>query len=116
MDILLGVTELEEVGALIERLRAKPSWSDAEVERLIACIEEVKDESDAVFKCLMRMPPELFGRISAKSRSFARLLVESFSDHVKGQGWPFEYTDEIADISLRPVRCDQGFRNENKIV
>ncbi len=47
---------------------------------------------------LMKIPPELFAQVANRSKPLARTLIEAFVRHAKSQGWPFSYTDSIADV------------------
>jgi eukaryotic-like serine/threonine-protein kinase len=51
-----------------------------------------------VHAALMKIPPELFAQVANRSKSLARTLVKAFARHAKSQGWPFSYTDSIADV------------------
>jgi hypothetical protein len=95
-------------------MRVLHSWTDDQVTQLSIRLEDVADEGDVVHSALMKLPPDLFASIAARSRTLARELIKAFSAHVRTQGWPFSYTDEIANVSrgLFQVLVDSAMRAE----
>ena len=75
MEVMLGVVESGSLSDLVEKLRAAPSWSDEEITRLIKALEDAQTEDDVIHEGLMKIPPALFARVAARSRSLARGLI-----------------------------------------
>jgi serine/threonine protein kinase len=99
MEIILGIVDADSLENLIEKLRAQNSWADEEVIRLTNALEEIRSEPELVHAALMKIPPKLLAVIATRSHALARTLIKAFSSHAQSQGWPFSYTDSIADVS-----------------
>jgi serine/threonine protein kinase len=108
-EVLLGRSQHESLDALLGRLIAADDVSPAEVRDLTERLAEIVDNPDDVHRALMRLPSAAFGELATTSQGLARRLATSFSDHVRSQGWSFDYTDSIADVSRDLFRATDDY-------
>jgi hypothetical protein len=101
MSVILGIVEADSLDDLLEKLRAASSWTDEDLTKLISALEEIRGEDELVHTALMKVPTDLFIKLAERSRALARTLVRGFRRHAESQGWPFSYTDSIADVARR---------------
>ena len=101
MSVILGVVEADSLDDQIEKLRSANSWTEEDLTRLTAALEEIRGDNELVHAALMEVPPELFAKLAERSRALARTLIRGFGLHAESQGWPFSYTDSIANAARR---------------
>ena len=101
MSVILGIVEADSLDDLLEKLRSAHSWTDEDVTRLTVALEEIRGEDELVHGALMKVPTELFVKLAERSRALARTLIKGFARHAESQGWPFSYTDSIADVAKK---------------
>ena len=71
--------------------------SKKDVDSLIKFLIEAINNPDSIREILMQIPPYIFKIMVENHKENTKKIIKIFKDHVLGQGWPWGYTDDIAD-------------------
>jgi serine/threonine protein kinase len=90
-------SEIGELKALCAESTAPASLSDDKVQRLLELFLKYQDDPDFIQERLMELDPAVVGAMFAKESDAVRSVLKVFTDLIANQGWPFDYTDKLAN-------------------
>lgn len=97
LDTSCRQTDIEELMFLRAELSPPAVLDDNKVKRLTELLAKYMDDSDLLHETIMQLDAHVIAKIYEKNPMMIRNLIDSFVNIVISQGWPFSYTDTIAD-------------------
>lgn len=99
--------EIQEIVEIRTRLSVVGEMDAADVSRFIQLMRKYYQNSDMLHESVMQLSTGAFQRLLAYDPNFTKQLIRDFCEHVTKQGWPFSYTDKIADKALQFFRATE---------